>query len=114
MNKRRDKNIDKLQKVCDKHNYDIKNIYCKEKRGGFDVTPMLHNNEDMFNDISEIENESYNMCETCWKTSKQFWFNYWWVTHHCFKHYIIIFIKNRFRKLRNLWNKIYEYCLKSI
>lgn len=94
-NKRYTKNINKLSNACMLNWVDIDNVFYKEKYGRFDMTsykwwPAFQHA------IDKIEDESLDMCQTCWKTSRQYWDDWWWVTHHCLKHYILL-------KLNKFW-----------
>ena len=117
--KRRDKNMMILEAACILHNADIDKIMKKEKYGRFDLSNW--GSWLPYEVLSKIENDSLNMCETCWKTSRQYWDYGWWYTHHCLKHYILLKIKLIIRwikksklLMRKVWKNITKNKAKSI
>jgi len=108
MNKRRDVNYNKLLDICSKYNYNIEDIYIKEKYWRFDINPNKPTNNEMRDEIRDLEEESNYVCQTCWKKSKQYW-DYWWrYTHHCLYHYILLLANKFSRKIRRYFTAKYK------
>ena len=101
MNKRRKANEDKLQDICKPYWVDWHKIDTKEKYGRFDIwwcwVPLVK--PSLIKKLQDLEDESYEMCQTCWKKSKQYWASNWWMAHYCLKHFIILTVKRYIKKL---------------
>lgn len=91
------KNEQILKDACDKYWADFDKIMKKEKYWRFDLSDWQ--SWLPYEVLSKIEDDSLNMCETCGKTSRQYWNYGGWYTHHCLKHYIILILKKYIRKL---------------
>ena len=118
LNKTRDKRWDKNEKIlkaaCILYWADFDKITKKEKYWRYDLTDR--HSCLPYEVLFKIENDSLNMCETCWKTSRQYWDYGGRHTHHCLKHYLILILKKHIRILilklkRYLWKIILKQTL---
>jgi len=96
--KRWDRNMQILEAACVLYNADIDKIMKKEKYWRFDLSNW--GGWIPYKVLSKIEDDSLDMCETCWKTSKQYRDYGWWYTHHCLKHYLLLKLKKILWKLK--------------
>lgn len=104
MNKWRDVNYDKLVKLCKEYKVDPNRIMTKEKYWRFDISWRIYDAKPSFyRKLEQIEYDSENICQTCWKESKQYRDWWGWYTHHCLKHYLLLKIKIIIRKIKFLF-----------
>lgn len=93
-----DRNETILKKACLKYWADFDKIMKKEKYWRYDLSDRQ--SWLPYDVLSKIEDDSLEMCQTCWKTTKQYRdYGGWW-THHCLRHYIALKIRIFFRRIK--------------
>lgn len=92
-----DRNETILKAACILYWADFDKIMKKEKYGRYDLSDRQ--SWLPYDILSKIEDDSLEMCQTCGKSSRQYWdYGGWW-THHCLKHYMKELISRKYIRL---------------